>query len=477
MEPITVPGAVSALEDETGARGGGSGGRARSPRAGHAPRARRGAPPAARGGGGRRRPASRLVVPGRAHRLSGGRRDPDALAASRPRPPRLLRPPRPSRARSFRPLPAAHDGRGHGRPGRGRDPARAGVPPGGDLRRSAPGRAPGHPRGRGQELPLALGGRLQRAAAGDPEGRGTLARGVVERLRAPAEASPGRVDPHPAARARLLPAVPDRPPGRRRPVHAGLDRAAVDGDRRGGSRHQQAPSEAGGGAPRDLARGGDAPGVPDAGAGQARDLLPVRELHLHGQRPVRLRRGLRVLLRQAAGDLHDRGCRAGGATRRDRQVAPRLCAHDGQPATAGAPQPDPRPDGPQRVHRGGSRPAGPGRADRRRSPRAGEDRGARGDRPRAGRDPAVRWRCSSRWRTCFRAGYASNPRSISGCRESSTRPWRTAWLVTRSGIPGPGGSSRVRSWCWPTRTRQSSPRRGDGSTTTFAPAATPTTTA
>ena len=67
-------------------------------------------------------------------------------------------------------------------------------------------------------------------------------------------------------------------------------------------------------------------------------------------------------------ELHDRGRRTGGAPRRDRQVAPRLCARDGQPATAAAPQPDPGPDGPQRLHRRGARPAVPGRAGRRRSP-------------------------------------------------------------------------------------------------------------
>ena len=107
-----------------------------------------------------------------------------------------------------------------------------------------------------------------------------------------------------------------------------------------------------------------------------------------------------------------------------------------------------------------ARPAVPGRADRRRPPRAGEDRGARGDRARAGRAAGSTAARASRWRTCSRAGYECAPRSISGCRGSSTRPWRTGSLSTRSGIPAPGGSPRARWWCWPTRTRRSWPRRG-----------------
>ena len=119
----------------------------------------------------------------------------------------------------------------------------------------------------------------------------------------------------------------------------------------------------------------------------------------------------------------------------------------------------------------------PGRADRRRSP-------VRPRRPRLPRPSITCWTSSSGTaarsspsRTCSRAGYGCAPRSISGCRESSTRPSRTASLATRSGIPGRLGSSRARWWSWPTPTRRSSPRRGDGSSTTFAPAATPTTTA
>ena len=54
------------------------------------------------------------------------------------------------------------------------------------------------------------------------------------------------------------------------------------------------------------------------------------------------------------------GRRAGGAARRDRQVAPRLRARGRQRAIAAAPQPDPGPDGQQRLHPRGARPALPG---------------------------------------------------------------------------------------------------------------------
>ena len=64
----------------------------------------------------------------------------------------------------------------------------------------------------------------------------------------------------------------------------------------------------------------------------------------------------------------------------------------GQLATAAAPQPDPGPDGPQRLHRRGARSAVPGRAGGGRPPGGGEDRGARGDRARARRAAGARRR-------------------------------------------------------------------------------------
>ena len=57
------------------------------------------------------------------------------------------------------------------------------------------------------------------------------------------------------------------------------------------------------------------------GAGQARDLRPLGQLPLPGQRPLRLRRRLRVLLRQAPVELHAGGRGQGRAARGDRQVA------------------------------------------------------------------------------------------------------------------------------------------------------------
>jgi hypothetical protein len=50
-----------------------------------------------------------------------------------------------------------------------------------------------------------------------------------------------------------------------------------------------------------------------AEAGQVRDLRPLCQLHLPGQRPLRLRRRLGVLLRQAPFELHPGGRWEGGA--------------------------------------------------------------------------------------------------------------------------------------------------------------------
>src|SRR5207249_4396783 len=71
---------------------------------------------------------------------------------------------------------------------------------------------------------------------------------------------------------------------------------------RGGSDHEQTLPEAGGSAAGALARGGDDPAVRITRAGETRDLRAFRQLQLSGQRPVRLRRRLRVLLRQAVVD-------------------------------------------------------------------------------------------------------------------------------------------------------------------------------
>ena len=131
--------------------------------------------------------------------------------------------------------------------------------------------------------------------------------------------------------------------------------------------------------------------------------------------------------------------RAGRAAGGHRQVAPRVRARAGRLGTAATAQPDPGPDGPERLHLRRARPARPGRTDQR---------GARAT-PKT-EAPAVvehvldelqRYGgASSRSRTCSRAGYASGPRSTSGCRRSSTRPWRTASLATKSGIPARRGS-------------------------------------
>ena len=145
--------------------------------------------------------------------------------------------------------------------------------------------------------------------------------------------------------------------------------------------------------------------------------------------------------------------RTGGPAGRDRQVAPRLCARGGQLATAGAPQPDPGPDGAQRLHLRGARPAVPGRTGRRRPPCGSEDRGPRGDRARAGRAAGAR-------RRALRGGgpvpgqdtSALHGRSA-GAEDRQRGPRERARRSTRSGIPAPEGSSRVRWWCWPTRTR------------------------
>ncbi len=132
----------------------------------------------------------------------------------------------------------------------------------------------------------------------------SVGRMVEGRPRVAAAPAAGRLDAHAAARPRLLSAGPDEPPRRRRALPRGPGPAPAPLRGPGSLRHEQAPSEDGGGAPDALARGGDAQTVWIAGAGQARDLRALRQLHLPGQRPLRLRRRLRVLLRQAPVELY-----------------------------------------------------------------------------------------------------------------------------------------------------------------------------
>ena len=220
--------------------------------------------------------------------------------------------------------------------------------------------APGHPGGRGQELLLPLRRGLRRAAAGGPEDGGALPGRMVERrrgfrLRLPQGGSTltqqlvrayflrdrtSREDGDTLFRGGLTPSAALRGPGR--------------------PSHEQTSPEAGGGAPGALARGGDATALRIAGAGQARDLRPLRQLHLPGQRPLRLRRRLRVLLRQAPVELHSGGRGQGGAAGGDRQVAPGLRPGRRRSAAAAPPQRDPGPDGAQRLHPREPREALPG---------------------------------------------------------------------------------------------------------------------
>ena len=88
----------------------------------------------------------------------------------------------------------------------------------------------------------------------------------------------------------------------------------------------------------------------------------VGQLQLPRQRPLRLRRRLRVLLRQAPVELHAAGCGEGGVAGGDHQGAPGLRAGARRPAAPAPPQRDPGPDGAQRLHPREPRQALPGRA-------------------------------------------------------------------------------------------------------------------
>src|SRR6185295_1065552 len=112
------------------------------------------------------------------------------------------------------------------------------------------------------------------------------------------------LDAHAATRPRLLPARPDEPRrrGRALPRRPGPAPAPLRGP--GSLRHEQAPAENGGGAPDALARARAAQTVWIAGAGQARDLRALRQLHLPGQWALRLCRRIRVLPWQDLGELY-----------------------------------------------------------------------------------------------------------------------------------------------------------------------------
>ena len=103
-----------------------------------------------------------------------------------------------------------------------------------------------------------------------------------------------------------------------------LFRSYPDSSRgRGHSSDEQTPSEARGGRLA-LWLEGRCNGVRIPGAGETRDLRPLRQLPLPGERPLWLRCRLRVLFRQALVDLHTGRRRRSGAPRGDRQVARHL---------------------------------------------------------------------------------------------------------------------------------------------------------
>ena len=253
------------------------------------------------------------------------------MAGRRGRSSSLPRPHRRTRPRALHPVRAPDDRRGLRRAGRGADRARARVPAHPRIRRDPARRARGHPGRGGQELLLPLRDRLRRVPARGLEDAGHVRLVLVAPLRG--RASPrrlrdlpaGRLDAHPAARARLLPAPHDRPGGRWHadrqwpPGHGGVEGA-------GRARHQQARAQDRGDPSHLLARERDGAALRVQAARQAGDPRPLRELHLHGERPLRVLRRLRVLLRQAALELRAGGRGQGRPPRRHHQVAPRLRA-------------------------------------------------------------------------------------------------------------------------------------------------------
>jgi hypothetical protein len=254
------------------------------------------------------------------------------------RPSSLLGPRRPARPRAVRALRATHHGPGARR--RRPRPDRAGprVPPRPHLRRDPARGTARHPGRGGQGLLRARGRRLQRdpahrledprALRGRNPARVEAGRPVPARLDPPA----GRLHRDPAAGARVLPAAHDGARGRVHSHQPVVESAGVCmDDRRFG--HQQARAQAGGGPAVPVARGRAGAPVRLAAQGQAGDPGPLRELHLPGERPLRLRRRLRVLLRPADRELHRGRCRKGRAARGHHQISPRLCSHR-QPRSA-----------------------------------------------------------------------------------------------------------------------------------------------
>ena len=124
-----------------------------------------------------------------------------------------------------------------------------------------------------------------------------------------------------------------------------------------------------------------------------------------------------------------------------------------------------------------ARPPVPGRADGRRPPCGGQDRGAGGGRPRAGRAAAARRRALRGGGPVRGPDTGALHGRPAGAEDRQRGPGERARSLREAASPRPGAHpglgggagqrGRVRSW----------PRRGGGSSTTFAPAATPTTTA
>jgi hypothetical protein len=125
-------------------------------------------------------------------------------------------------------------------------------------------------------------------------------------------------------------------------------------------------------------------------------LRTLRQLHLPGQRP--LRASPRAANTTSASRSRATGLRTwhGGIAGRDHEVAPRLRPRPWRPEAAAPPEPDPGPDGAQRLHLGGPREAWPGRTDQCRSAQPDEDPRPRGDRARLRRVEALRRRALRR---------------------------------------------------------------------------------
>ena len=256
----------------------------------------------------------------------------------------------------------------HGRAGQGADRAGAGVPAGGHLRR-------------GTRTSCARPSWPPRTRISSPTAASTTARSLEwsGRPRSSTFAAWWKGSPGPRlrlpqggstltqqlVRGYFLAETETRREGGNELLRDGLDPAAAL-RRPGRPRHQQALPQDRGGPPHALARRGARSPLRIARAGQAGDPRPLRELHLSGPQPLRLRRGLRVLLRQATGELHRGRTREGRPPRGDRQVSAGLRARGRRPSPAAPPRLDPGPDGPQRLHPGGPRAASPGRARSRR---------------------------------------------------------------------------------------------------------------